>query len=739
MCAFRVLAVLLSAILLTGCFGDSDRSGRNQAITPEPPATRVFEGRAVKGVVRHGVLTVEQYLGGAWMPFSSGHTDADGLFVLDLNEATGPVRITITADHATRLVCDAPAGCGEAVAFGEDMAPPDDFRLTTLVPAGQGHGAIAVTPLTHLAAEWIAGLPESVQLNDALITLAMARVAQVFGVSDDFARRLPADITVDVSALTDADLTLAAVGASFSAIAYGMGANDVQLVLDLYAGEFVRFAGQLPVEVDYENGRPGLDLVHSQALALLDLVLAPGDRSALIEAFNDQFDRWAGHAVTQAGGGGAESAAAVASARVLLDDLDYYLGLAGINEQGQFLATEMEQIRWLYNSASARKHTSEMVGLVLEGALMALFVMYQGDAEAPLEDCIDLGTMPVFEGMNLAPGYARYCGGDHTVRLDGVRFGQTVDAVIALPALPLVTGSPLEMALSGHEADRASIRNGTADGELGGTLTVVVDGSPDDLLSLNGVASVSGQARLTPAGADQGFVIDLTASAGFDAAALAGEGTLLALQIDDGALVSPNLDRLWAITDSPAFCQHRLPLRLVVAPQSSLQACFAFEAFSMPEMQMTAGGTLDGLYDVVGQLLAGSDSGDLASLVSSLDLSMLVLQGDARLKVLDPLRGQREFLFALDNARLDAERVETGDTLSFHVTGLEGGYITHAGLLVATVHSDWSRLGATLRFVDDTPARSYFLGQPADVVDDDLIRLIQDSFNRVLQTLGSIL
>src|SRR5690606_25321445 len=144
-----------------------------------------------------------------------------------------------------------------------------------------------------------------------------------------------------VSDATDADLVLAAMGGAFSGVAYETDLNDIQVVLDRFVREFVLLAGQLPVVADYDASRPGLDVILNQAVSLLTLVLDDADADDVIAAINAQFSRWADHAVTEADASSDAVAAAVADAKVLLDDLDHYLTLAGIDSTAAFLATQM--------------------------------------------------------------------------------------------------------------------------------------------------------------------------------------------------------------------------------------------------------------------------------------------------------------------------------------------------------------------------------------------------------------
>lgn len=271
------------------CGGDSRVVGNEVVVDPEP-VVRNLEGRAVKGVIRHGVLEAHEFSGGLWQLLSVGFTDADGFFNIDLTGVANPVRISVTADANTRILCDALSGCGE-VAFGGETLPPENFRLVTILPSDYAGAAIAVTPLTYLAAHWIESMPAGLPVTDDLINMANARVADLFGLSPDFIGDLPLDLT-DTEELDGSGALLHSVlAASFSGVAYANGA-DLQMVLDLYAAEFAGLAGQLLVATDFNTMQPGLDLIQQVASGLLQALVDESSRAALLASVDDLIARW---------------------------------------------------------------------------------------------------------------------------------------------------------------------------------------------------------------------------------------------------------------------------------------------------------------------------------------------------------------------------------------------------------------------------------------------------------------
>ncbi|MCK5874273.1 MAG: hypothetical protein KAG82_06245 [Alcanivoracaceae bacterium] len=747
------ISALLLMMLLGACGGDSRVADNDVVVDPEP-VVRNLEGRAVKGVIRHGVVEAHEYSGGNWQLLSVGFTDADGFFDIDLTGVTNPVRITVVADANTVILCDALPGCGE-VAFGGETLPPENFRLVTILPSDYAGEGIAVTPLTYLAAHWIESMPAGLPVTDALINMANARVADLFGLGPDFIGDLPLDLT-DEAELDGAGAMLHSVlAASFSGVAYANGA-DLQMLLDLYADEFADLAGQLVVATDFNSMRPGLDLIQQVANGLLQALVDESSREALLASVDDLIARWGENPLTTAGGAFAYDQQAFDDAMVLLDDLDYYLHQAGIDESASFLATQMDQLNWLYNDDISRADTVGLVRVMTESIAFAVFgtlseAMIAGltpEEQAALGNCIDMSSLPEMAALALPEGYATYCRNEQILTVTGERHGQQVEVVMELPALAL--DAPMQFALRGLEiGSAASVSNATAVGELEGELTVSITGfSLDQPVSITDIAvtvQIQGSGSIFrvssqeghPVAAGDGFSGFLQAGGELNLGAVVNGGTLLSLSVQDGELTSPFGDALWAL-DS-AFCQGRPPLLVEIGELSSLSACFAFDAFGLPEMQVTAGGELSGLYELIEQLLSGAEggSGDLASLIGGLDPSVLSLLGNATLKVLDDQRGERSYAFALNNNRVDASLVGTESGLSFYVTSLNGGYIISGSTLVATVNAEWQSLGATLLLANGE-RRSYLLGPISDVADDDLMALLPGVLDALLDTFTGV-
>jgi hypothetical protein len=154
-------------------------------------AEQAVAGRAVKGVLANASVEVGLYTGidangdHSWNVIDSTTTDVNGYFAFNLNPQSVPVRIRVTTDANSTMVCDTPSGCllSPPAAFGESGTPAEGMILDTIVSGSDFAGPIAVTPMTHMAATWLQAFPEP--LDDNNILLSHKRLAKVFGFSDE--------------------------------------------------------------------------------------------------------------------------------------------------------------------------------------------------------------------------------------------------------------------------------------------------------------------------------------------------------------------------------------------------------------------------------------------------------------------------------------------------------------------------------------------------------------------------
>jgi hypothetical protein len=158
---------LISA--LAACGGGSS-SSKAPIVEPPPapvPVKTIIAGKAIKGTLANAVVTVYKYvdgqavkLEGADLETASIITEADGSYTITILDYDGPIKIELSVDETTTMVCDAPAGCG-GVAYGETIALASVdpalvlSAMSTVGTANNGEANVNVSALTHLAAALI--------------------------------------------------------------------------------------------------------------------------------------------------------------------------------------------------------------------------------------------------------------------------------------------------------------------------------------------------------------------------------------------------------------------------------------------------------------------------------------------------------------------------------------------------------------------------------------------------------
>jgi len=181
---------------------------------------------------------------------------------------------------------------------------------------------------------------------------------------------------------------------------------------------------------------------------------------------------------------------------------------------------------------------------------------------------------------------------------------------------------------------------------------------------------------------------------------LQDENDLLQIQLTSGYLESPNGDRIYSLEGSePA-------LRITVDENATLDAAFGFEAFTLPPMEVTASGALNGLDELVGSIISELmehetfDLNTILSVLLDIDISLLDLAGTGTLDIFEET-GVKHWDFVLDGNRFDATQPNsTENALSFYLVSLEGGFILSGDEPVAAVTIDWLNLGAAIYSID---------------------------------------
>ncbi len=152
---FRKIALptaIAAALLTSACGG-----GGSSSTTPTPVSNpKTLSGVVAKGVVRQGLLTAYESIGGAWVLRGTARTDAAGQYSVELLDYVGgPLKVLATADGATKMKCDVEK-CGDA-AFGSEVALSKNFAMETIIP-GHVTTPVPVSPYTNMVAAYLESL-----------------------------------------------------------------------------------------------------------------------------------------------------------------------------------------------------------------------------------------------------------------------------------------------------------------------------------------------------------------------------------------------------------------------------------------------------------------------------------------------------------------------------------------------------------------------------------------------------
>jgi VCBS repeat-containing protein len=166
---------------------DADTQTFDISVQAEPAVA----GRAVKGVLSNATVEAATYGGldvngdHVWNLIGTTTTDAQGYFGFDLGPQSAPVRVRVTTDANSAMVCDTPSGCvlSTFALYGETGAPEVGLTLDTIVSGADFGGPIAVTPLTNMAAVWLQQFPQAIDDNNILLT--HRRLSELFGFGDE--------------------------------------------------------------------------------------------------------------------------------------------------------------------------------------------------------------------------------------------------------------------------------------------------------------------------------------------------------------------------------------------------------------------------------------------------------------------------------------------------------------------------------------------------------------------------
>ena len=371
-------------------------------------------GRAVKGVLANAPVEAAVYAGldaegeHSWNVIGTTTTDANGYFGFSLGTQSAPVRVRVTTDAETTMVCDTPSGCliSPPAVFGESGTPAAGMVLDTIVSGADFAGPLAVTPMTHMAATWLQAFPQA--LDDNNVLLAHKRLAALFGFTDDtyVSQRVP-DLTDAFErnfalssneqalrhSIFSASLQETAIVAS---LPIDSVAKNIGLIFGLLGGQMPLKSGELDVSTlgltDPDTEEPittvsytGFDTFVASAETVgqfindgsLDSMIAGfgnlvtdwtpelADPSICLVADNPDLDRTECRNITTIGEATGYDAANFARALAPIDVAGGYLDDAQAAELANG-STVNRDLGWLYVDEAAQNETAEMLGGLAE-------------------------------------------------------------------------------------------------------------------------------------------------------------------------------------------------------------------------------------------------------------------------------------------------------------------------------------------------------------------------------------
>ena len=371
-------------------------------------------GRAVKGVLANAPVEAAVYAGldaegeHSWNVIGTTTTDANGYFGFSLGTQSAPVRVRVTTDAETTMVCDTPSGCliSPPAVFGESGTPAAGMVLDTIVSGADFAGPLAVTPMTHMAATWLQAFPQA--LDDNNVLLAHKRLAALFGFTDD------TYVSQRVPDLTDAFERNFALSSNEQALRHSIFSASLQetaivaslpidsvtenigLIFGLLGGQMPLKSGELDVSTlgltDPDTEEPittvsytGFDTFVASAETVgqfindgsLDSMIAGfgnlvtdwtpelADPSICLVTDNPEQDRTECRNVTTIGEATGYDAANFARALAPIDVAGGYLDDAQAAELANG-STVNRDLGWLYVDEAAQNETAEMLGGLTE-------------------------------------------------------------------------------------------------------------------------------------------------------------------------------------------------------------------------------------------------------------------------------------------------------------------------------------------------------------------------------------
>lgn len=264
----KVLSAAILSVLLAACGGGGSDDGTSSVAPVVTEAT--ITGTAVKGVLQKAKVTAYKVVNGKkGDKITEVTTDDNGAYTLKVSGYSDAVILEMTADAATKMLCDIPAGCEGNVPFGSAVSA-NGLVLQTVLPELKTTNKTAITPFTHLAAKYA----EQKGFNKASIEIALTQIADLFNLPalNDTTAVSP---TRNLASATTAEQQYAVMNAAIAQLAGKVA--DISAKLDALSAEINAKNGQMQ-----SSDATGLDL--ADVLAAAKAVTESGKLSNLNDA-----------------------------------------------------------------------------------------------------------------------------------------------------------------------------------------------------------------------------------------------------------------------------------------------------------------------------------------------------------------------------------------------------------------------------------------------------------------------
>jgi hypothetical protein len=431
---FRLFVFCLAALLL-GCEITED-NGDEVAVSEARSGT--ISGRAVKGVMRHAVVKAYAMEQGSLRYLTETYTDDEGTFTLPIDGVRGPVFIEVVADATgkTLMNCDAISDCGD-VEFGGSVPVDGSFQMGTVLLVDEiNSGSVAITPLTHLAAEWLLNLPENVGVPE--VAMARSRVADVLQVSHDFAFQQVPDITdaTELQGAENNEIGHAVMAAAFLEAEF-QGQHDF---MKQVAADFVGRAGQLT----RVNEKASLHTVLNHAVSVADGLSGLVDLSSMRDSMAYRRDHQTPGVTSLQSSLDLPDSPAFIRSRDLIRNLSSRLSDINIDSEGGLMQQAGARVDWLLSEHSRALHGA-YEQILFVAALMSVLADVYPD---------DIINGYLWEGASFSRSYVEKTG---TIDMDITEYGQRADLTIEFPltANALAADLPLRYSVSGQMSNEA--------------------------------------------------------------------------------------------------------------------------------------------------------------------------------------------------------------------------------------------------------------------------------------------